>query len=400
MRAGRFQQASDIYALSLVLWEIRTTLFPFQHCKNFQTLIQEAVLSGYRHEFPSIPKDSIDREVLEEFENLIREAWREVPSERPDINQIIVRLEDMLLSTCYVSLKMNTKNLLENGTPFSAYPHVTTNVRLSSRQSSSRESFGGIQSFLARPLRETFSKVNSVLVSDMPIKLRSKSFWAHFNRHGGAWAVVPLDNSSFPIWFRTIAWNNMMAKHSPSMTENSSAPIRIADILLEAGYYIPRVGNAEALETTLQSEFPQQFFNFLNSIRKYHYGHLLVSNEELVPSGLGYNNATKTHSELSIHAYQVNITVDDSSDQEYTDLSSALDKSEDRTLSSQPISFATILFQELMTKRNVSQRVSVDHNPTSILSADLEDRSDKTSFVSVPLNMNSKFSGTVQPTTV
>lgn len=399
MRTGKFQQASDIYALGLVLWEIRTSSYPFQQCKNFQTLIQDAILGGYRHEFPLIPMNSTDREVLEEFENLIRDAWSEAPSQRPDINQIVIRLENILLSTCYSSLKLKAKNLLESGTPFSAYPQITNDVRAISRQSVSRESFGGIQSFLPRPLRQTFSRNNSVLASEMPMKLRSNSFLENFNQHGGAWAIVPLDSSSFPIWFRTVAWNNLMAKHSPLMSEHASprspsASIRIADVLLEAGYYIPRVGHTEALEITLQSEFPQHFLNFLNSIRKYHYGHVLISNEELSPR-IGYNKGSIVHSELSIHAYQVNV-IEDSTEKHSVGLSS-FDKVDDGVTGSKPILFAAILFQELMAMRNVSQRSSIDHrNSSRNVSSDMIDGMDKPSLASVPMNRN--FSGAVQST--
>lgn len=87
IREKYFQQASDVYALGTVLWEIVARQLPFED--ETQPAIRAKILSGYQHPIPE------DIQVTP-MAFIIERCWCGDPSQRPTAMEVAVYLENIL----------------------------------------------------------------------------------------------------------------------------------------------------------------------------------------------------------------------------------------------------------------------------------------------------------------
>ncbi len=79
-----FSQASDIYSIGMIMWELTTGCKPFANVEHDHKLIYE-IIDGKR---PEITKDT---PVC--FANLMKRCWDPDPSKRPSINNIWMTID-------------------------------------------------------------------------------------------------------------------------------------------------------------------------------------------------------------------------------------------------------------------------------------------------------------------
>jgi sterile alpha motif and leucine zipper-containing kinase AZK len=83
----------DVYSFGVVLWELMSLRLPYEDLPNLHvTELMDKVMKGMRP-FP-LPPDN--REELRPLVALMRHCWRAEPAERPDFNEIVERLENLL----------------------------------------------------------------------------------------------------------------------------------------------------------------------------------------------------------------------------------------------------------------------------------------------------------------
>ena len=92
----KFRQASDVYALGTVLWEILSGLLPFDG--EHPAVIRRKIVSGYTHPIPSVYLDSAIAQV-------ITDCWKFDPKQRPSSREIASTLEEVLHAQCYKHIK-------------------------------------------------------------------------------------------------------------------------------------------------------------------------------------------------------------------------------------------------------------------------------------------------------
>jgi serine/threonine protein kinase len=73
IRNKRFQQASDIYSLGTVLWEIIARQLPFEHLT--QPEIRKLLLSGYRHPLPEIERGTALGSIIQRYVRFCSLVW-------------------------------------------------------------------------------------------------------------------------------------------------------------------------------------------------------------------------------------------------------------------------------------------------------------------------------------
>lgn len=92
----KFQQASDVYALGTVLWEILSGLLPFD--SEFPVNIRRKIVSGYTHPIPAHYAGSV-------VAQLITSCWSYDPKLRPSCKDIANTLEAVLHDQCYAVIR-------------------------------------------------------------------------------------------------------------------------------------------------------------------------------------------------------------------------------------------------------------------------------------------------------
>jgi serine/threonine protein kinase len=92
---GTFSKESDIYSISMIMWEFTTGCKPFANIEHDVNLIYK-IIDGKR---PEITKDT-----PECFANLMKRCWDSDPSKRPLITEITESLNDWNHNNKYVEL--------------------------------------------------------------------------------------------------------------------------------------------------------------------------------------------------------------------------------------------------------------------------------------------------------
>jgi serine/threonine protein kinase len=352
LRTGVFTQASDVYSLSLVLWEIRTSRYPFDHCKFFQAAIQDCILQQFRHEFPpAAPSGDADLPIWSEFDELIRDSWNEIPSQRPTAQVISQRLEQIMWSTCVKALNMRSKQAWSGHSVAAPADMASAAARAISSESGAT----AIRFFSPKAIRLSEAPKSWSATSSNPESsartLRNESLYSELDANKGAWVAVSSVGPNHAILHRTAAFNDLISGIVPSLSESveSSKTLRLADILMEGGYYIPQGSATETVSRNPKQDFPDDLSQFLNSFRAGAYGHLVVSNADIVVT------ENEVHSELSIHGYGIRLpSADDETSEDEKN------KSDEGVLT-----IVVLLFTDIMTKRNIAQRFSVSAQTSS-----------------------------------
>ena len=82
-KGAKFSKASDVYSMSMVMWELTTGCKPFANIENDANLIYK-IIDGER---PEITNDT-----PEDFANLMKKCWNSNPKKRPSAKEICKRL--------------------------------------------------------------------------------------------------------------------------------------------------------------------------------------------------------------------------------------------------------------------------------------------------------------------
>lgn len=137
---ARYSQASDIYALGLVLWEIMSMKIPyFDECGDSDEAIRNHVLRGLRpkfntfcrtntHEMDTIPQpfsancngngyNTLDSSYVA----LTTDCWRQDPAKRPKISEIVFRLEEFCWNKTLYSYIRETEHVLDHSIVINEY---------------------------------------------------------------------------------------------------------------------------------------------------------------------------------------------------------------------------------------------------------------------------------------
>ena len=80
---AEYSQSSDVYAFSIIVFEIMTNQKPFDEFNIFKLAIK--VKDGYRPEFK--------RQISKSYQSLIISCWSENPSSRPTFDEIVYKLK-------------------------------------------------------------------------------------------------------------------------------------------------------------------------------------------------------------------------------------------------------------------------------------------------------------------
>lgn len=87
IETGKFLQASDVYSLGTVFWEILSRKAPYENYD--QKTIREMVCSGYNLPIPPELEQS-------SFANIIKLCWSFSPNQRPTAEEVVARLEVLI----------------------------------------------------------------------------------------------------------------------------------------------------------------------------------------------------------------------------------------------------------------------------------------------------------------
>jgi hypothetical protein len=99
MQGERANQASDVFALAVVLWELLTWELPWATTSPWQVV--GLVLGGGRLPLPAGPEavpgpDRLPPAVLGQYTALVQSCWAQNPAERPSLQTVVEQLRDML----------------------------------------------------------------------------------------------------------------------------------------------------------------------------------------------------------------------------------------------------------------------------------------------------------------
>lgn len=120
-----YSKSSDVYAFSIILYEIFSNEKPFQNCGFYQILVN--VSKGNR------PK--INEDVPKSFKTLIKSCWNENPQNRPTFYQIFTQLK--------TDKEFITENVNEN--EFKKYIEFIENYKISFNQNNSNFEFAKVK---------------------------------------------------------------------------------------------------------------------------------------------------------------------------------------------------------------------------------------------------------------
>ncbi|GBC25530.1 kinase-like domain-containing protein [Rhizophagus irregularis DAOM 181602=DAOM 197198] len=93
-----YTQASDIYSIGMIMWEISSGYPPFYNCKHNYNMAMK-IVNGSR---PTILEGTPS-----EYKELMIQCWNEKSSERPKINTLLDKIEKMW-KNCYNNIELNT----------------------------------------------------------------------------------------------------------------------------------------------------------------------------------------------------------------------------------------------------------------------------------------------------
>jgi hypothetical protein len=94
VKAIRESKAADVFAFGMLAVEIFTGEIPFVGQENVAVIFQ--ILQGDR---PKIPGNAQEVGLTVEMWKLIESCWRQNPRKRPTIEEIVVRLREIIKST-------------------------------------------------------------------------------------------------------------------------------------------------------------------------------------------------------------------------------------------------------------------------------------------------------------
>ena len=77
-----------MYSLAITFWELAARKLPFHDVKN-RDLIPTLVRDGDRDDIPA--------DCPQEFASIIKDCWQGKPENRPDVNEIVERLNKMII---------------------------------------------------------------------------------------------------------------------------------------------------------------------------------------------------------------------------------------------------------------------------------------------------------------
>ncbi|PKK74647.1 kinase-like protein [Rhizophagus irregularis] len=97
---------SDVYSIGVLLWEISSGRPPFKD-ELYDVTLATRIIHGYREII--VPNTPVD------YSNIYTECWNYDPDNRPDMNQVVVKLEEIItLAEDHHISSINDNSLYEN----------------------------------------------------------------------------------------------------------------------------------------------------------------------------------------------------------------------------------------------------------------------------------------------
>eukprot|EP01095_Lingulamoeba_sp_RSL-Kostka_P011392 TRINITY_DN4306_c0_g1_i1.p1 TRINITY_DN4306_c0_g1~~TRINITY_DN4306_c0_g1_i1.p1 ORF type:complete len:577 (-),score=183.46 TRINITY_DN4306_c0_g1_i1:103-1800(-) len=96
----------DVYSMGIIIWELVTRLEPFEEHDDYDVFMNCVV---NEHERPEIPQDC-----PESLEQLMRNCWAHNPEDRPDFQEIVTTLDDIIKEVQILEYQYKVNEAIKN----------------------------------------------------------------------------------------------------------------------------------------------------------------------------------------------------------------------------------------------------------------------------------------------
>eukprot|EP01111_Echinosteliopsis_oligospora_P008352 TRINITY_DN2393_c0_g1_i1.p1 TRINITY_DN2393_c0_g1~~TRINITY_DN2393_c0_g1_i1.p1 ORF type:complete len:789 (-),score=300.64 TRINITY_DN2393_c0_g1_i1:65-2431(-) len=196
MQGQPYNDKADVYSFGIILWEIATREKPYEHHKDYH-IFRKSVCDGER---PKIPED-----LMPPIKNLMQQCWAHDPTTRPSFNQIVFRLNEILIH-CVIEDEaardiwknyfLAPKQDLIDQVPWNEFESV---LRDELEQEDQNIDFTDVKSLLSAP-KDAMGKIREVVTMERFDKM-VKWFGPFFDEQKGPSIISQISMLSSQPWF-------------------------------------------------------------------------------------------------------------------------------------------------------------------------------------------------------